>query len=117
MQKERLNESSPLGEGQLEAAAKLFKTLSEPARLRLLSTLMSGGLTVGELVFETEMKQGNVSKHMKILLDADLVSRVKEGNFVRYSIIDPMISELCKLVCTQTEKSAQTKLERLQDGD
>lgn len=112
MQKNKSNESSLLSEGQLEEVAKLFKTLSEPARLRLISSLMSGALTVGELVKSTGLKQGNVSKHMKILLDAGLVSREKLGNFTSYSISEPLLFDLCKLVCTQVENSAQSKLDR-----
>jgi DNA-binding transcriptional ArsR family regulator len=102
-----------LSEGQLEEIAKLFKILSEPARLKLISSLMAGGMTVGELVKATDLKQGNVSKHMKILLDAALVQREKEGNFVRYSIAEPMLFELCLLVCMQVENAAEEKLKEL----
>jgi DNA-binding transcriptional ArsR family regulator len=112
MQKNKSNTGSMLNEGQLTEVAKLFKILSEPARLRLISSLMGGGLTVGDLVDKTGLKQGNVSKHMKILLDASLVARAKEGNFVRYSISEPILYDLCKLVCTQVENSAQSKLDR-----
>ena len=110
MQKKRSNGSSMLSEAQMEEIAKLFKILSEPARLKLISSLMTGGLTVSELVELTGLKQGNVSKHLKILADADLVCREKEGNFVRYSIAEPMLYELCKLVCTQVEQAAAAKL-------
>ncbi|MGJ8671517.1 ArsR/SmtB family transcription factor [Rubritalea sp.] len=110
MQKEKSNGGSMLSESQMEEIAKLFKILSEPARLKLISSLMAGALTVGELVDHTALKQGNVSKHMKILLDADLVKREKEGNFVRYSIAEPMLFELCHLVCRQVENAAVEKL-------
>ncbi|MFC5050079.1 ArsR/SmtB family transcription factor [Rubritalea spongiae] len=110
MQKKKSNGSSMLSEVQLEEIAKLFKILSEPARLKLISSLMAGGLTVSELVDQTGLKQGNVSKHMKILLDAGLVQREKEGNFVRYSIAEPMLFELCQLVCAQVENAAAEKL-------
>ena len=74
---------------------------------------MKGALTVGELGDQTGLKQGNVSKHMKILLDADLVKREKVGNFVRYNIAEPILFELCHLVCVQVESSAAEKLKRL----
>jgi len=113
MQERISNTTSKLSEGQLDGVAKLFKILSESARLRLISCLMSGGLTVGEMVEATGLKQGNVSKHMKILLDADLVRREKEGNYARYSIAEPMLIELCKLVCSQIENAATEKLKNL----
>ncbi|MFD2157735.1 ArsR/SmtB family transcription factor [Rubritalea tangerina] len=100
-------------EEQLEDVAKLFKTLSEPVRLRILSCLMEGSKTVGEIVELTALKQGNVSKHLKILSDADLLSRQKEGNYVYYRIAQPLLFDLCGLVCQQLEETAQGKLDRL----
>lgn len=116
MQKNKSNTGSILNDGQLQEVAKLFKTLSEPARLKLISSLMGGGMTVSELVEKSGLKQGNVSKHMKILLDASLVSREKEGNFVRYRIAEPLLFELCSLVCTQVENAAQANLKSVSGG-
>lgn len=104
MQKKKSNESVELSDTQLEEIAKLFKILAEPARLRLISCLMAGGKTVSELIELSGLKQGNVSKHLNILFDADLVSREKEGNFTRYSVAEPLLFELCQLVCGQMEK-------------
>lgn len=99
-----------LTDGQLSEIAKLFSLLSEPARLRLISALMAKPLTVGELVEATGLKQGNASKHLGMLLDADLLERKKEGNFARYSIKEPMLLELCKIVCVRTEEKLKEKL-------
>ncbi|MBK1879921.1 ArsR/SmtB family transcription factor [Pelagicoccus mobilis] len=104
---------NPLSEGQLTEIAKLFNLLSEPARLRLISALMPGPRTVGELVSETGLKQGNASKHLGMLLDAELVERQKEGNFARYSIKEPMLFELCKIVCDRTEEKLKERLSSL----
>lgn len=117
MQKEKSNKGSIIDTGKLEEVAKLFKILSEEARLRLLSILMDGGRTVGELVEASGLKQGNVSKHLKILLDADLVKRKKEGNYVRYSIAEPLIFDLCALVCRQVETAAAEKLRTVMGDD
>ncbi len=54
----------PLNDGQIQEAARLFATLSEPSRLRLLQALMGGPMTVTELVEATDMRQGNVSKQL-----------------------------------------------------
>ena len=91
----------PLNDGQIEEAARLFATLSEPSRLRLLQLLMRGPMTVTELVEATGMKQGNVSKQLGTLYDVRLVKRNREGNFIRYAIGDEMIFQLCNLACQQ----------------
>ncbi len=42
---------------------------------------MDRPLTVTEMIEETEMKQGNVSKHLGVLLTARFVAREREGKF------------------------------------
>lgn len=98
---------------QIEEAALLFRTLSEPARLQIVKTLMGGPRTVGELVEATDLKQGNVSKHLGVLHGARLLSREREGNFIRYAISDPCLFELCELVCGKLERDARSRLKEL----
>lgn len=100
-------------DAQVEEAAHHFSILSEPARLLLLRSLIRGSLTVTELIAATGMKQGNVSKHLGVLLKARFVSKAKEGTFARYSISDPFILPLCELMCTRLHRDAQTRLETL----
>lgn len=108
--KKRKNKLNPM---QIEEAARLFSLLSEPVRLELLSLLMQGPHTVTELVEATGHKQGNVSKHLSHLLDARLLSRKQEGNFAHYAIAEPMLEELCELVCARAEREARKRLDQL----
>jgi DNA-binding transcriptional ArsR family regulator len=108
--------SKSLNDTQIEEAARLFTLLSEPARLRLISALMGGPLTVTELIHATDLKQGNVSKHLAMLLDARLLAREKDGNFARYSIADPCIVELCDLVCHRMAQEAKRHVSALSAG-
>jgi len=89
---------------QLEAVARLFAILSEPSRLMLLQTLHNGPMTVSELVEACDMKQANVSKHLGLLYDHQLVKRERDGITIRYQIADPMIFALCNLVCGKMER-------------
>ena len=99
----------PLTGAQIDQAARLFATLAEPSRLRLLQALMPGPMTVTELVDATGMKQGNVSKQLGILYDTQLLTRTREGNFIRYAIGDDTILQLCNLVCRKIENDALTR--------
>jgi DNA-binding transcriptional ArsR family regulator len=83
----------------LEYIASRFKVLSDPRRLKILHTLEAGERSVTELVEATGSTQANVSKHLGILTRAAMVGRRKKGLNVYYSITDPVIFELCKLVC------------------
>jgi DNA-binding transcriptional ArsR family regulator len=92
---------------QLEVVARLFAVLSEPSRLVLLQALHGGPLTVSQLVEACRMKQANVSKHLGVLHDHRLVKREREGISIRYEIADPMIFNLCNLVCGKVERDAK----------
>ncbi len=105
-----------MSDNQVDEAARLFAILSEPSRLRLLRTLMGGTRTVSELIEETGMKQGNVSKHLGVLLDARFVAKEKDGNFALYSIADPNLFALCKLMCGRIEEDAKRRLKELRSG-
>lgn len=96
-----------LDDAQLNAVAATFRALSEPTRLRILQTLQAGPHSVSELVAETGTRQANVSKQLGILLAAGLVARRRKGALAIYSIGEPMISELCNLVCSKIQRDAE----------
>lgn len=84
----------------LEQVAERFRLLGEPVRLQILNLLQAHGeLNVQELIEATGQLQANVSKHLRLLRDAGLVSRRKEGLYVYYAISDPSLAGLCLLVC------------------
>jgi DNA-binding transcriptional ArsR family regulator len=96
----------------LELVARRFRTLGEPFRLRLLQELESGERPVGELVEALDGNQPNVSKHLQILFSAGLVSRRREGTSILYAIADPMVFQLCALVCAREEARSRRDLEQ-----
>ncbi len=106
----------PLSEPTLDKVAELFKTLSEPTRLRLLYALMDGEKNVSQLVEETGALQANVSKHLGTLLDAGLVGRRKQGQSSCYRIADESVFELCDLACGSIYDRLATDLESFSSG-
>jgi len=84
----------------LAQVAARFKVLAEPIRLRILQTLQEGEMSVSAITEAVESTQPNVSKHLKMLQDAGLVTRRQEGNPVFYSVADETVFELCEVVCS-----------------
>jgi len=82
----------------LAQVADYFKVLSELSRLQVLCALKSGSKNVTEIMEETGLGQANVSKHLKILAQAGIVSRTPQGVSVYYEIAEPFIFDLCELV-------------------
>ena len=62
----------------------LFKALSDETRLRLLRILLSHELSVNELVTVLEMGQSRISRHLRILTDAGLLTSRRDGLWVFY---------------------------------
>jgi ubiquinone/menaquinone biosynthesis C-methylase UbiE len=60
----------------------IFRALADSTRLRILALLRSMELSVGELAQVLEQSQPRVSRHVKILCDAGLAARRKEGSWV-----------------------------------
>jgi DNA-binding transcriptional ArsR family regulator len=63
-------------------------------RLALLRTLAMGEASVGELVERTGTSQSNVSNHLAILRDANLVAADRDGRVMRYRLATQQVSEL-----------------------
>ncbi len=96
----------------LDLMAEKFRMLADPTRLAILRSLMQGERNVTQVVEETGCNQANVSKHLKMLAEAGLVARRKEGLQVFYTLDDPLVEQLCKLVCKTIVDEAREEVER-----
>lgn len=57
----------------------IFAALGDPVRRRILTTLSSGPLSVTPLAEHFAISRPAVSRHLRVLLEAGLVSRVPDG--------------------------------------
>jgi ArsR family transcriptional regulator len=94
----------PINDQLLELIARRFKALSEPIRLKLILALEEGERKVTDLVVATGGSQANVSRHLRQLARAGVVTRRKAGSAVFYRISDPAIFDLCDHVCGSLKK-------------
>ena len=78
-------------------------------RLRILQTLGTDEMNVGEVVAATKAGQANVSKHLGAMLEAGIVSRRKEGLNAIYRVSDETIFELCDVVCSRLKAQHETR--------
>jgi DNA-binding transcriptional ArsR family regulator len=85
----------------LEKAAELFRVLSAPMRLRIISALCHGEKNVGELLVEINTTQPNMSQHLNTLYQSGLLGRRREGVQIFYSIANEPLVSLCRAVCLQ----------------
>lgn len=85
-----------LDEQQASLLAESFAALADPIRLRLLSFITSapGEVCACDLVEPSGRSQPTVSHHMKILVDAGLVTREKRGLWVWYRPVTARLDAL-----------------------
>jgi DNA-binding transcriptional ArsR family regulator len=102
-----------LSPSALTQVADYFKVLSELSRLQVLCSLKSGSKNVTEIMEETGLGQANVSKHLKILAQAGIVSRTPQGVSVYYEIVEPFIFDLCELVGDRLSLRLQEQSQQL----
>ncbi|KPF42444.1 ArsR/SmtB family transcription factor [Rhizobium sp. G187] len=70
----------------LDRLVDLLKAAGEPTRLRLLELLAAGDLTVTDLTEILGQSQPRISRHLKLLAEADLVDRYQEGAWAYFRL-------------------------------
>ena len=106
-----------LSAAALDLIAARFRALSEPMRLRILNLLMQDECTVGQLVELTGSSQANISKHVALLRDAGMVGTRKEGLSSYCYIADPIVNELCEMMCSRLREEMEAKAKELLSFD
>jgi ArsR family transcriptional regulator len=88
----------------LSGFEKLFQALSDRTRLRLLSLMADGPVSVGYLADQLGESQPKTSRHLAYLRNAGLVSTSREGKWVYYGV-DIQSDEGVQIVLDHTLRS------------
>ena len=75
-------------------------------RLKIVSCLRDGEQSVNYLLSNIDTTQPNMSQHLKVLNNAGILGRRREGLQIIYRIIDERVVELCRSVCRHVETNA-----------
>lgn len=93
---------------QINAVAKILKSMSHPIRLKILCLLQDKELSVGDIRNEVETTNANVSQHLNILRNQGIIDFRKDANFIYNRITDKRILDLImkmqKLFCPDFDK-------------
>jgi DNA-binding transcriptional ArsR family regulator len=84
-----------------ELAAEVFRVMSAPMRLKIISSLCQREKNVSELLSEIKTTQPNMSQHLNTLYQAGVLGKRREGVQIHYRIIDDRVAALCRSVCMQ----------------
>ena len=81
-----------------EMQAKISKTLAHPIRLAIIHILKDGEKTVNELTETIGASQSNISQHLALLRQREIVETRKYGSNIFYRLSTPKISQACDIV-------------------
>lgn len=93
------SDSQTAGDGLIAQAvarrlAAVFKSLSDPTRLRIISLLSEGEYCVTDLVAALGMEQSTVSHQLRDMREAGWVRYRREGRHVFYTLDDEHVRDL-----------------------
>ena len=97
---------SPLTAGALTDAAadqlaRVFKALGDPNRVKLVSLIAAadgGEACICDLTAPVGLSQPTVSHHMKLLVEAGIVTRDQRGKWAYYRIVDDTLRTIARAV-------------------
>src|SRR4051812_22430807 len=92
---------SPLSAEEAHDLAGTLKAVADPARLRLLSMISAhadGEACVCDLTAPLGLSQPTVSHHLKVLLDAGLVTRSRRGTWAYYRAVPERLAALADVL-------------------
>ena len=97
---------SPVTGGVLSLAeadqlAHVLKAVADPTRLRLLSMVAAhadGEACVCDLIEPVGLSQGTVSHHLRVLVDAGLLTREQRGKWAYYALVPDALDALAATI-------------------
>ncbi len=90
---------APLSVADAEELSSRLKALADPARLRLLSLVLSAGEScVCDLTGPVGLSQPTVSHHLKVLVDAGILEREKRGRWAWYRMVPGSLGALAAVI-------------------
>lgn len=93
--------AAPLDRARAEQLATLLKAVADPTRLQLMSLVAAacgGEACVCDLTAPLGLTQPTVSHHLKILVDAGLLTRERRGTWAYYSLVQGRFDEIRSLL-------------------
>ncbi len=81
----------------VEALARFFHGLSDPVRVRIITFLLDGPKTAGQIVRHLGRPQSSVAAHVTCLRFCGYVEARRLGRHVVYEIIDPDVRRLIEM--------------------
>ncbi len=95
---ENSRETILYNDADINKAARCLKAMSHPLRLKILCVLGTEKISVQDIVEQVGTSQSNISQHLAILREKDILGCKKEANRVYYFIDDERMLQLIRMM-------------------
>jgi DNA-binding transcriptional ArsR family regulator len=99
-----------------ELKSEIFEALAHPNRIRILESLRHGSRCNCEIAPELDIEQSNLSRHLKILVQAGILYSWKEGLRVNFRVVDGRTFKLLDIATALARQDVEKKAEALQEA-
>jgi DNA-binding transcriptional ArsR family regulator len=97
-----------------ELKADILMALAHPNRIRILEHLRKGVMCNCELAPALELEQSNLSRHLKILVQAGILKSWKDGLRVNFEVTDDLIFKILDNAEAIARQEVESKAEALE---
>lgn len=105
-----------MAETSFKFESDILSALAHPNRLRIIDSLRKGTKCNCELIPELGLEQSNLSRHLKVLTDAGIISSWKDGVRVNYEVADKKLFKLLDDASAIVRRGLEIKLKALKAG-
>ncbi len=99
-----------------DAKAEILAAIAHPNRIRILEQLRHGVQCNCELAPALDLEQSNLSRHLKILVQAGVLVSWKDGLRVNFKIADERILKILDLATIVAKQSVEAKADALEEA-
>lgn len=93
-----LDKPTMYNDNDIDRAARCIKAMSHPLRLKILCVLGTNSVSVQDIVEQVGTSQSNISQHLAILREKNILGSKKEANRVYYYIDDNRMLQLINMM-------------------
>ena len=107
-------------EEYIQRVAGIFKAFGHPLRLKIIRILKEEKKNVKQLTELLDSSQANISKHLKVLEENNVLSRENEGTSSYYQIAENEVLNICSSACDYIRKVIREEtefVEQIEDSE
>ena len=99
-----------------ELKSEILEALAHPNRIRIVESLREGPRCNCEIAPELGLEQSNLSRHLKILVQAGVLFSWKDGLRVNFKVADERIFRILDIAATVARKDVARRADALQEA-